>query len=127
MVNCFNREGIVVNKVEIIYLYLKALHASKYSNLEDAYSVIVSKYRNDDELKDIWKRLYDNNIYMDYLIPSITRISQPVEDMARHAARLLFESIERKKPLNTQTEFSPDLIIRESVKNILSDRVSLDI
>lgn len=64
MVNCFNREGIVVNKVEIIYLYLKALHASKYSNLEDAYSVIVSKYRNDDELKDIWKHLYDNNIYI---------------------------------------------------------------
>lgn len=77
--------------------------------------------------EDISLVSYDNNIYMDYLIPSITRVSQPVEDMARHAARLLFESIERKKPLNTQTEFSPDLIIRESVKNILSDRVSLDI
>lgn len=65
MVNCFNREdAAAVNKVEIVYLYLKALHASKYSNLEDAYSVIVSKYRNDDELKDIWKRLYDNNIYI---------------------------------------------------------------
>ena len=65
MVNCFNREeDAAVNKVEIVYLYLKALHESKYSNLEDAYSVIVSKYRNDDELKDIWKRLYDNNIYI---------------------------------------------------------------
>ena len=64
MVNCFNREGIVVNKVEIIYLYLKALHASKYSNLEDAYSVIVSKYRNDDELKDIWIHLEENHVYI---------------------------------------------------------------
>ena len=61
---------------------------------------------------------YDNNVYMDYLVPPVTRISQPVEDMARHAAKLLIESIAMKKPLTTQTELAPDLIIRESVKNL---------
>ena len=61
---------------------------------------------------------YDNNVYMDYLVPPVTRISQPVEDMGKYAARLLFESISKKKVLNTQTELAPNLIISESVRNL---------
>ena len=68
--------------------------------------------------EDISLVSYDNNVYMDFLVPPVTRISQPVEDMGRHAARLLFESITKKKDLNTQTELAPNLIIRESVKNL---------
>ncbi len=68
--------------------------------------------------EDISLVSYDNNIYMDYLVPSVTRISQPVEDMARHAARLLFDSIEKKKVLMTKTELSPNLIVRDSVRKI---------
>ena len=68
--------------------------------------------------EDISLVSYDNNVYMDYLVPAVTRISQPVEDMARHAVKLLFKSIENKKTLNTQTELSPSLIIRESVRNL---------
>ena len=68
--------------------------------------------------EDISLVSYDNNIYMDYLVPAVTRVSQPVEDMARHAVKLLFESIENKKTLNTQTELSPSLIIRDSVRNL---------
>lgn len=64
MVNYFNRGEVAVNKVETTYLYLKALHESKYSNLKDAYSVIVSKYRNGDELKDIWIHLEENHVYI---------------------------------------------------------------
>ena len=55
---------------------------------------------------------------MDYLVPPVTRISQPVDDMGKYAARLLFESISKKKALNTQTELAPNLIIRESVRNL---------
>ena len=68
--------------------------------------------------EDISLVSYDNNVYMDFLVPPVTRISQPVEDMGRHAARLLFESITKKKDLNTQTELAPNLIIRESVRNL---------
>ena len=64
MVNCFNREYTAVDKVETVYLYLKSLHESKYTNLKEAYSVIVSKYRNDDELKDIWRHLEENHVYI---------------------------------------------------------------
>lgn len=64
MVNCFNREDTAVDKVETVYLYLKSLHESKYTNLKEAYSVIVSKYRNDDELKDIWRHLEENHVYI---------------------------------------------------------------
>lgn len=61
---------------------------------------------------------FDNNIYMDYLTPPISRIGQPVEEMAKLAVRLLFECIETKKSICTQLELSPQLISRESVKVI---------
>lgn len=61
---------------------------------------------------------FDNNIYMDYLTPPISRVGQPVEEMAKLAVRLLFECIESKKSIRTQLELSPELISRDSVKNI---------
>ena len=68
--------------------------------------------------EDISLVAYDNNIYMDYLIPPITRISQPVEEMAKLATKLLFDSIESGKRLKTSLELAPDLISRESIKNV---------
>lgn len=69
--------------------------------------------------EDISLIVYDNNIYMDYLAPPVTRISQPVEEMGKLAAKLLFESVESGKRLSTQIELSPELIIRESVMNLM--------
>ncbi len=69
--------------------------------------------------EDISLIAYDNNIYMDYLIPPISRISQPIEEMAKLATKLLFESIETGKRLNTHIELAPDLIARESVMNLI--------
>lgn len=63
---------------------------------------------------------FDNNIYMDYLTPPISRVGQPVEEMAKLAVRLLMECIESKKNICTQLELSPELISRDSVKNINS-------
>lgn len=59
---------------------------------------------------------FDNNVYMDYLTPPITRVGQPVEEMAKLAIRLLFESIGSEKRISTQLELSPELISRESVR-----------
>ena len=68
---------------------------------------------------DISLIAYDDNIYMDYLIPPVTRISQPVEEMGKLSFKLLHDSIENRKRLGTQIELAPDLISRESVKNLL--------
>ena len=69
--------------------------------------------------EDISLIAYDSNIYMDFLIPPISRIGQPVEDMAKLATKLLFESIETKQRLNSQLELAPKIILRESVKNLM--------
>lgn len=69
--------------------------------------------------EDISLIAFDNNIYMDYLVPAITRINQPVEEMAKLAVKLLFESIESGKRLSTQIELAPELISRDSVMNLL--------
>jgi len=69
--------------------------------------------------EDISLIVYDNNIYMDYLVPPITRVGQPIEEMGKLATKLLFESIESEKRLTTQIELAPDLITRESVQNLI--------
>lgn len=69
--------------------------------------------------QDISLITYDNNVYMDYLIPPITRISQPVEEMAKLAVKILFESIEGGRRLSTQIELAPDLIARDSIMNLI--------
>ena len=69
--------------------------------------------------EDISLIAYDNNIYMDFLVPPITRISQPVEEMAKLTSKILFESIEAGKRMSTQIELAPDLIARESVMSLL--------
>lgn len=68
--------------------------------------------------EDISLIAFDNNIYMDFLTPPISRISQPVEDMAKLAVKLLFESIESHNRINTKLELAPDFISRESVKKL---------
>lgn len=62
LVNCFNKEDALVNKEEILYMYLDALNKSKFSQLKNPYSIIVQKYRNADELKNVWERLNKNQI-----------------------------------------------------------------
>ena len=68
--------------------------------------------------EDISLIAFDNNIYMDFLTPPISRISQPVEDMAKLAVKLLFERIESHNRVNTKLELAPDFISRESVKKL---------
>lgn len=69
--------------------------------------------------EDISLVSYDNNLYMDYLTPAISRISQPVEDMAKLCVKLMFECIESKKRISTQLELSPSLISRDSIATLL--------
>ena len=65
--------------------------------------------------EDISLVAFDNNIYMDYMTPSICRVSQSIEDMAKLSVKLLFDCIENKKRISTRLELSPQFIARNSV------------
>ncbi len=58
---------------------------------------------------------FDNNIYLDYLVPAVTRIGQRVEEMGRMAVKLLLESIRGQRKLGSQIELSTETILRDSV------------
>ena len=59
---------------------------------------------------------FDNNRYLDYMVPPIHRVSQPVEDMAKLASRILFEKISGVTvPEVTRVALSPVLISGASV------------
>lgn len=65
--------------------------------------------------EDISLVSFDNNIYLDYLVPAITRIGQRVEEMGKMAIKLLDESIQGKRTLTSQIELSTETILRDSV------------
>ena len=65
--------------------------------------------------EDISLITFDNNMYMDYITPPISRISQPTEEMGKLAAKLIFESIQSGNRSMTQLELAPTLISRGSV------------
>ncbi len=58
---------------------------------------------------------FDNYFYMDYMETPITRISQPTEDMAKLATKILFDRIESIPTSTSQLKLSPSLIYGESV------------
>lgn len=57
---------------------------------------------------------FDNNLYMDYMTPSITRISQPVEDMAKLAVKILLDKIKGASNCGSQLRLSPMMVAGES-------------
>lgn len=83
---------------------------------------------------------FDDSKFLDYLTPSLTRVSQPTEDMATLATKILFEAIEVRSGAvesregeasparglgtasvhrgSTHLQLSPSLFVRESVKKI---------
>lgn len=68
--------------------------------------------------EDISIIAFDNNLYMDYMIPVITRISQPVDDMARLASKILLDKLDTASLRVSQLRLAPTLIQGESVLRI---------
>jgi hypothetical protein len=62
---------------------------------------------------------FDNNIYLDYLTPSITRIGQLTDEMGKMAVKLLYDSISNHRTVRSQIELSPEMILRESVAPLI--------
>ncbi len=71
--------------------------------------------------EDISIVAFDNNMYMDYLSPVITRVSQSTDEMGTLAARLLFEGMNSKTRKTNKIELTPNLLIGGSVKNIMGN------
>lgn len=68
--------------------------------------------------EDISLLAFDDYTYMDFLEPPVTRISQPVSDMAKLATKLLFDRIEGNGAVITsQIKLAPTLISGASVKH----------
>ena len=57
---------------------------------------------------------FDNNLYMDYMTPSITRISEPVEDMSKLAVKILLDKLNGESNCNSQLRLSPMMVAGES-------------
>lgn len=60
--------------------------------------------------EDIALMAFDNNLFFDYMSPSIPRISQPVDDMARLAVKILLDKLEEDSSSNSQLFLTPTLI-----------------
>ena len=67
--------------------------------------------------EDISVVSFDDNPYLDFLVPAITRIGQPVEEIGKTAVRLLLESIREEVCCRTQLQLPPERIVRDSVAN----------
>jgi LacI family transcriptional regulator len=64
---------------------------------------------------------FDNYSYMDYMEPPLTRVSQPVDDMARLATKLLFDRIDGLSYGSSQLRLSPTIIQGESVARMITN------
>lgn len=70
--------------------------------------------------EDISILSFDDQVSLDYMIPPMTRVSQPVEEMGRLASKLLFDYIERKSDSITQLALSTTIIAKSSVAPVSS-------
>jgi LacI family transcriptional regulator len=61
---------------------------------------------------------FDDNRFLDFMNPRITRIIQPQNEIGSIALRILIQSIITKKRSNAQMMLLPSLKVCDSVKNI---------
>ena len=61
---------------------------------------------------------FDNNTYLDYLDPAVTRVSQPTEEIGILAVKILTESIAGNEAGDAQILIPPKLIVCNSVSRL---------
>jgi LacI family transcriptional regulator len=59
---------------------------------------------------------FDDNLYLDYLDPPISRVVQPIEEIGMIAVKMLMQKITDNKDLNFEILLEPTIIKRESIK-----------
>lgn len=61
---------------------------------------------------------FDDSRFLDYIVPPITRIVQPIEKICTTAFRVLNECINEKKSCEAKLFITPTIVTRESVRHI---------
>ena len=64
---------------------------------------------------------FDDNLYLDYLNPPITRIAQSLENIGIIAVKMLMQKILEETELHSEILLKPNIIKRDSIK-VLTDR-----
>lgn len=72
--------------------------------------------------EDISLISFDDNLYLDYLNPPITRVAQPLTNIGVIAVKMLMHKIVEKTDLNTEILLQPTIIKRESIRVISSNK-----
>ena len=72
--------------------------------------------------EDISVVSFDNNPYLDFFSPAITRISQPLEEIGKTAVGLLLESIREGTRCRRQIQLPPKAILCDSVEPLSEKR-----
>lgn len=67
---------------------------------------------------DISLITFDENPYLDYLNPPLTRISQPIEEICKIAVKILISRIQEHDVTTKKILLKTNLIVKNSVKNI---------
>jgi len=62
---------------------------------------------------------FDDNLYLDYLNPPITRVAQPISSIGLAAVKTLMQRINKKEETKSNLLIKPVVIKRDSVKIIL--------
>lgn len=61
---------------------------------------------------------FDDNLYLDYLNPPVTRVSQPIESISIVAVKMLMDRIQGNTTNQTGILLQPSLIMRQSVATL---------
>jgi LacI family transcriptional regulator len=61
---------------------------------------------------------FDNNVYLDYLNPAITRVGQPIGEIGTLAVKILTQRMEEGSDRKAQMQLPPKLVLGNSVKRI---------
>ncbi len=58
---------------------------------------------------------FDDNTYLDFMNPAITRVSQPINEIGSLAVKILMNSLENGKRSDAHIQLLPRLVVRNSV------------
>ena len=67
---------------------------------------------------------FDDNPYLDYIEPPLTRISQPIEEICKIAVKLLISRIQEKELIAKKVLLKTRLIVKDSVRNMNNNELS---
>lgn len=68
--------------------------------------------------QDISVVSFDNSNYLDYLDPAITHVSQPINNMAALAVKILIQRINKQAEACSQIKLPTQLVVNASVKHL---------